>query len=84
MWGFKPLHMAKDKCILCGAETPYDEETHIHSRNGYIEGAGQLCKNCSNGSNIVVPSSFIEHIPNDQELGETIRTIYFTKTIKHG
>jgi hypothetical protein len=35
--------MAKDYCIMCGVETPYDFETHIDLRIGYIEGAGQLC-----------------------------------------
>ena len=32
-----------DKCIECGLESPYTEDTHIDSRNGYIEGAGQFC-----------------------------------------
>ena len=36
--------MAKDKCIMCGADTPYDFETHIDYRYGYVEGAGQCCK----------------------------------------
>ena len=38
--------MAKDNCIMCGVETPYEFETHIDMRVGYIEGAGQLCKDC--------------------------------------
>ena len=36
----------KDKCNCCGVETPYDKETHIDNRIGYIEGAGQLCLDC--------------------------------------
>lgn len=35
--------MAKDKCVLCGKETPYDETTHIDNRRGYYEGCGQTC-----------------------------------------
>lgn len=38
--------MAKDKCVMCGEETPYDETVHIDLRVGYIEGAGQLCIDC--------------------------------------
>ena len=35
--------MAKDKCVLCGKETPYDETTHIDNRRGYYDGCGQTC-----------------------------------------
>ncbi len=45
--------MAKDTCIMCGVETPYDFETHIDLRIGYIEGAGQLCSACYNKGKIV-------------------------------
>ena len=38
--------MKKDHCILCGVETPYDFETHVDLRMGYIDGAGQLCSKC--------------------------------------
>lgn len=38
--------MAKDKCIMCGKDSPYEYETHIDFRVGYIEGAGQLCIKC--------------------------------------
>lgn len=41
----------KDKCILCGVETAYDESTHIDMRVGYIEGAGQLCSQCYKNRN---------------------------------
>ena len=69
--------MAKDTCVLCGAETPYDYETHIDLRIGYIEGAGQLCANCYRKTDdIHVPSSVIEDTPNDQELGSKVRNIY--------
>lgn len=32
-----------DKCLECGLESPYTEDTHIELRRGYIEGAGQFC-----------------------------------------
>jgi hypothetical protein len=35
-----------DKCVLCEAETPYTEHTHIDYRNFYVEGCGQLCGEC--------------------------------------
>jgi hypothetical protein len=72
--------MAKDVCIICGVETPYDFETHIDMRIGYIQGIGQLCKACYNkGServNTLIPNSIIEDTPNDQELGNKVRNIY--------
>ena len=73
--------MAKDKCIMCGVETPYDETTHIDMRIGYVEGAGQLCKSCYDGGTdrrqLLVPVSVINNTPNDQELGERVRQIYW-------
>ncbi len=36
----------KDVCVLCGSETPYYKSDHVSSRYHYIEGAGQLCKEC--------------------------------------
>lgn len=38
----------KDLCIQCEAETEYSHDTSIEYRIGYVEGAGQLCKNCWN------------------------------------
>lgn len=35
-----------DKCILCGCETIYPKNMHIDYRVYYVEGAGQLCKEC--------------------------------------
>jgi hypothetical protein len=73
--------MAKDKCIMCGVETPYDFETHIDMRLGYIEGAGQLCRSCFNGNkdanDIIVSSHIVENTPNDQELGGKVRELYW-------
>jgi hypothetical protein len=73
--------MVKDHCISCGAETPYDFETHIDMRIGYIEGTGQLCSKCYNQDNkhnyITVPKSLIKNTPNDQKLGGEVRSIYW-------
>jgi hypothetical protein len=33
-------------CVMCGDSVPYSKSTHIDRRVGYIEGAGQLCKEC--------------------------------------
>jgi len=38
--------MVMDKCVSCGDTTPYSVNEHIDYRNYYIEGAGQLCKEC--------------------------------------
>jgi len=71
---------------MCGSETPYDETTHVDQRVGYVEGAGQLCKNCyglekkfknSPVECIMVPVYMIEDTPNDMELGAKIRQYYY-------
>ena len=36
----------KEKCVVCGADTPYDFSAPINEREFYIEGAGQLCQKC--------------------------------------
>jgi hypothetical protein len=36
----------KERCIHCGAKTPYFIDTPVNLRNYYIDGAGQLCKKC--------------------------------------
>ncbi|MFR9059426.1 hypothetical protein [Eubacterium callanderi] len=33
-------------CILCGKLTNIPKETPVFARQGYVEGAGQLCKEC--------------------------------------
>ena len=35
-----------EKCVSCGTDTEYKFNDHIDFRLGYIEGAGQLCKEC--------------------------------------
>jgi hypothetical protein len=73
--------MAKDHCVLCGVETPYDETTHVDIRLGYIEGAGQLCSACWNKgadrSMFAIPEWLIENTSNDQILGSKVRELYF-------
>ena len=70
----------KDKCVLCGVETPYEFETHVDYRYGYIEGAGQLCKPCydrgTERRQIIIPADIIYNTPNDMELGAKVRLIY--------
>lgn len=34
-------------CILCGKKTHIPIDTPIAARQGYIEGSGQLCPDCS-------------------------------------
>jgi len=36
----------KDKCVLCGKDTPYETTTPVGMRRHYIEGSGQLCEPC--------------------------------------
>ena len=35
-----------ERCIVCGAETPYHFSTPIGERKFYDIGAGQLCEKC--------------------------------------
>jgi hypothetical protein len=73
--------MAKDYCIMCGVETPYDFETHIDMRIGYIEGAGQLCSACyskgTDRNHITIPKYMVYNTPNDAELGAKVRELYW-------
>jgi hypothetical protein len=43
---YKKKTNKKDKCVICGCETQYDEFDHIDLRYFYIEGCGQLCPKC--------------------------------------
>ncbi len=73
--------MAKEICFICGKETPYDFETHIDYRIGYVEGVGQLCGKCSrhddSNSTITISKDMVKKYPNDMELGEKVRIIYY-------
>lgn len=69
-----------ETCILCGKITDILKTTHIHFRNGYIEGAGQTCQTCyalgTEREYVAVPSRLIQETPNNYELGEKVRAIY--------
>jgi len=73
--------MARDICIVCGAETAYDFETHVDVRVGYIEGVGQLCQKCWNRGterrHFTVPFDTVYNTPNDQELGAKVRQLCY-------
>lgn len=80
--------MAKEKCIICGDETPYDFQTHIDYRLHYIEGAGQLCETCSNNMGkksdneyVKVPTNIVKTYSNDQELGQKVRELFYKSKI---
>lgn len=71
---------------MCGAETPYDFETHIDMRVGYVEGAGQLCSKCYSATetatndhlqHFLVSVYTVKSTPNDAELGAKVRQAYW-------
>jgi len=68
-------------CIICGKETQYRFNDHIDYRYGYVEGAGQCCKECydrgTERKHIAIPTDMIYNTPNDQELGGKIRQMYW-------
>ena len=35
-----------EKCVICGADTPYRFSTLISQREFYVEGSGQICERC--------------------------------------
>jgi len=68
-----------EMCVSCGKETQYRFNDHIDLRNGYVEGAGQLCTSCYNleSEMIKVPKSLITDTPNNSDLGASVRKIYW-------
>jgi len=72
-----------EDCILCGNKTTTLKTTHVDFRTGYIEGAGQLCRDCymkgsSEGrEHISIPKHYVKTYPNDAELGEKVRQFYY-------
>lgn len=36
-----------ERCVVCGAETPYRQSMPVGLRADYIEGSGQLCCRCA-------------------------------------
>ena len=77
-----------EKCIICGADTQYRFRTPIDFRYNYVEGAGQLCNKCGNKDeepialdshrNLFTVSEYtVLSTPNDQELGNKVRQLYW-------
>jgi hypothetical protein len=67
-------------CITCGKETTTLKTTHVDFRMGYVEGAGQLCRECymiSNRNLITIDERTILDTSNDLELGKKVRQIYW-------
>lgn len=36
----------RERCAVCGKITEYTKDTPLSERFGYIDGGGQLCKDC--------------------------------------
>ncbi len=69
-----------ETCVMCGEETTTLKTTHVDFRYGYVEGAGQLCRECYLGEDrnlITVNSRTILDTPNDAELGAKVRELYW-------
>ena len=69
-----------ETCIQCGVETTILKTTHIDFRTGYVEGAGQLCRECYMGSSrnlITIDERTILDTPNNEELGAKVRKKYY-------
>lgn len=49
-----------ETCIICGAKTNVLISTHIDYRYGYVEGAGQCCKECYDKPNAPIESDYIK------------------------
>lgn len=77
-----PFDLYED-CIMCGKKTTVSKTTHIDFRDGYIEGAGQLCRDCymkgssDSREHITIPKHYIKTYSNDMELGEKVRQFYY-------
>ena len=77
-----------EKCVICGTDTQYRFRTPIEFRYNYVEGAGQLCNKCANKDeepialdshrNLFTVSEYtVLSTPNDQELGNKVRQLYW-------
>jgi hypothetical protein len=69
-----------ETCVMCGEETTTLKTTHVDFRYGYVEGAGQLCRQCYMGENrnlITLEGRTILDTPNDAELGAKVRELYW-------
>ena len=69
-----------EDCIMCGKKTTTLKTTHVDFRYGYVDGAGQMCRECYLGEDrnlITVNSRTILDTPNDAELGAKVRELYW-------
>jgi len=69
-----------ENCIICGEETTTLKTTHVDFRYGYVDGAGQLCRQCymiSSRNLITIDERTILDTPNNDELGAKVRKIYY-------
>ena len=77
-----------EQCVICGEPTQYRFNDHIDYRFNYVEGAGQLCNKCGNKDeepialdshrNLFTVSEYtVLSTPNDQELGNKVRQLYW-------
>jgi hypothetical protein len=69
-----------ETCVMCGVETTTLKTTHVDFRYGYVDGAGQLCRECyikEDRNLITINSRMIIDTPNDIELGKKVREIYW-------
>ena len=69
-----------ETCVMCGKKTTTLKTTHVDFRYGYVEGAGQLCRECYLGENrnlITIEGRTILDTPNDAELGAKVRQMYW-------
>ena len=69
-----------ETCIMCGSETTTLKTTHVDFRYGYVDGAGQLCRECYMGENrnlITIEGRIILDTPNNEELGAKVRQMYW-------
>jgi hypothetical protein len=80
MGGTYNIESIYEQCIMCGKETIILKSTHVDFRYGYVEGAGQLCRECYLGEDrnlITINSRTILDTPNDTELGAKVRQVYW-------
>ena len=69
-----------ETCVMCSKETTTLKTTHVDFRYGYVDGAGQLCRECYLGENrnlITIEGRMIIDTPNDMELGKKVRELYW-------
>lgn len=73
--------MSVEKCVICETSTKYSVDDHVDIRENYIEGLGQLCNTCHRITNndvmVTIPKILIENTPNDSQLGQIMRKIYW-------